>query len=84
MPPASAATSREVIGGPWRTSGPGDDRPARVRPSSGVAAYWQIGSPSFVDPPPSEIAQVFVVDACDAEAVQPVAVLLLIVTVTPL
>ena len=55
-------------------------------PSSSVRelAYWQIGSPSFVEPPPSEIAQVFVVDAWVALAVHPVAVLLLIVTVTPL
>jgi hypothetical protein len=37
-----------------------------------------------VEPPPSESVQVLVVDACEADAVQPVFVLLLIVTVTPL
>src|ERR1019366_652099 len=46
--------------------------------------YWQIGAPSFVEPPPSEIVQVFAVEFCEADAVQPVFVALLIVTVTPL
>ena len=61
----------------------GQFRPARFGLSDGSDYYWQSGTPSFVEPPPSVREQVFVVEPWVAEASQPVAVLLLIVTVTP-
>ena len=48
------------------------------------SAYWQIGSPSSVEPPPSVIWQVFAVDMLVADAAQPVFVTLFSATVMPL
>jgi hypothetical protein len=45
--------------------------------------YWQIGSPSIVEPPPSSIVQVLFVELLVALAFQPVFVTVLSVTVMP-
>jgi len=57
------------------------NRPARVPSKCPAENYWQIGSPSTVEPPPSVIVQVFAVDIDVAVAAQPVFVTLPSVTV---
>jgi len=89
---AMTSTTRCIEGGPGtnRAASPtlffhhtrGSAQPS---PTSRVTAdYWQTGSPSFVEPPPSVIVQVFAVDTEVAVAFQPVFVTPPSVTVIPL
>src|ERR1035437_2169142 len=56
---------------------------SQVKVESLMNTYWQIGSPSTVEPPPSSIVQVFAVELLFALAFQPVFVTVLSVTVMP-
>jgi hypothetical protein len=62
---------------------PPDIWPSRLRRARNGSAYWQIGVPSFVEPPPIERTQVLAVDGCVAVADHPVFVTAPSTTVTP-